>query len=177
MQLHANKILTLDFNIDASASLWFSHVMSRIDEKVAFGLWTGLVRVSAQLGDAIEADLKAAGLPPLGWYDALWELEKAGTEGLRPVELQPRLLLPQYGLSRLVDRLHRAGYVAKTACPEDGRGQILHLTPEGRAVRERMWPVYRGALLSALVGRVTADEAATLAAGLAVLARSSGPGD
>ena len=49
--------------------------------------------------EAVEARLKAADLPPLGWYDVLLELEKAGEAGLRPFELQARLLLPQYGVS------------------------------------------------------------------------------
>jgi DNA-binding MarR family transcriptional regulator len=145
--------------------------MKRIDERLAFGLWTGLMRASTRLGDRIEADLKAAGLPPLGWYDALWEIQKAGDDGLRPVELQPRLLLPQYGLSRLIDRLVRAGYVARGACADDGRGQILRLTPEGRTVREKMWPVYRQALLSALDARLSPAGAENLSAGLAALAQ------
>lgn len=164
------------FKIDAVASFCFFAAMDQIDEKRAFGLWTGLMRASARLGDQIEAALKDAGLPPLGWYDALWEIEKAGEDGLRPVELQPRLLLPQYGLSRLVDRLVRAGFVIRSACPGDGRGQILHLTPEGGAVRARMWPVYRQALLAALGARISSDDAAQLADGLAALAGPPGPG-
>ena len=45
------------------------------------------------------------GHPPLAWYDALLEIEKAGPDGLRPFELRKLLLLPQYGTSRLLDRM------------------------------------------------------------------------
>ena len=134
-------------------------------------VWTRLIRAEAVLTTSIEAALKAQGLPPLGWYDALWEIEKART-GIRPLVLQDRLLLPQYGLSRLVERLDKAGYVTRAACTEDGRGQVLLLTPEGGAVRARMWPVYAGALTAAIEARLGRDEAATLAR---LLAKLSGP--
>jgi DNA-binding MarR family transcriptional regulator len=37
------------------------------------------------------------------------------------------MLLPQYSTSRLVD----AGLAAREACPDDGRGQIVAITPAG----------------------------------------------
>lgn len=134
-------------------------------------VWTRLIRAASGLTDGVETALKAEGLPPLGWYDVLWEMEKA-PEGIRHLTLQDRLLLPQYALSRLVDRLDKAGYVTRQACEADGRGQVLVLTPEGRAVRARMWPVYAAALASGVEARLTREEAATLAR---LLARLSAP--
>lgn len=125
-------------------------------------VWTRLHRATAAVTEAIEAALKAEDLPPLGWYDVLWEIEKA-PEGIRPLTLQGRLLLPQYALSRLVDRLDKAGYVTRQACEADGRGQVLVLTPAGRAVRARMWPVYSSVLASGVEARLNREEAATLA--------------
>ena len=81
-------------------------------------VWTRLIRAGSALTDQIEAALKAQGLPPLGWYDVLWEIEKAAAGGIRPLVLQDRLLLPQYGLSRLIERLDRAGYVTRQPCAE-----------------------------------------------------------
>ena len=112
--------------------------------------------------------LKAEGLPPLGWYDVLWETEKA-TNGIRPLTLQDRLLLPQYGLSRLVERMVKAGLVARLDCETDGRGQVLVLTEEGRMTRGRMWPVYASALQSQ-IGALPGDLAAKLMEGLGLLA-------
>lgn len=114
--------------------------------------WVRLVKAQQLALTSVEAALKAAGLPPLGWYDVLLEVERAGTKGLRPVELEQAVLLAQYNLSRLIDRLERAGYVERKACEADGRGQMIVLTAAGRAVRQRMWPVYaRG--IEAAVGR------------------------
>ena len=38
--------------------------------KHAVDAWARLLRVSQQLLNSVEADLKAAKLPPLTWYDA-----------------------------------------------------------------------------------------------------------
>jgi DNA-binding MarR family transcriptional regulator len=108
--------------------------------------WVAIVRASNGIISAVAADAKAAGLPPLGWYDVLWELERSGKPGLRPFELENGLLLAQYNLSRLIDRMASAGYVEKRACPSDGRGQIIVLTEKGRALRKRIWPSYLAAI-------------------------------
>jgi DNA-binding MarR family transcriptional regulator len=133
-------------------------------------IWTRLMRASTRIQDAVETALKAEGLPPLSWYDALWEIEKAAT-GIRPLALQDRLLLPQYGLSRLVDRMVKAGLVERLACDSDGRGQVLLLTDAGRAVRAKMWPIY-ASVLQAEIGALPQDVAAALVQGLGLLAGS-----
>lgn len=127
--------------------------------------WTRLVTASRVLLDRIEAALKAEGLPPLGWYDALWELERAEA-GLRPFELQERLLLPQYGMSRLLDRLVTAGLVERLAVEEDGRGQRVRITTQGRDTRGRMWPVYAAELCRLVEVPLRQGEAEALAASL-----------
>jgi len=122
-------------------------------------LWTRLMSASAEILAAVEAALKAKGLPPLGWYDALLEIEKAGADGVRPFELKERLLLPQSGMSRLLDRLAAASYVIRLDCPEDGRGYVVAITAEGRAVRRRMWPVYAETLVARVETRLSPEEA------------------
>jgi len=126
--------------------------------------WTRLVSVSGALVARVEAALKAEGLPPLGWYDALLELERAGDAGLRPFALEARLLLPQYGTSRLLRRLQEAGYVARAPCREDARGHVVVITAEGKAVRARMWPVYAAALDGLIAARLDTGERERLAA-------------
>jgi DNA-binding MarR family transcriptional regulator len=133
-------------------------------------VWTRLIRAGRHVRDAIETALKAEGLPPLDWYDALWEVEQAA-DGIRPMTLEERLLLPQYGLSRLVDRLVAAGYVERRPCPADRRGQMLVATDAGRAVRAAMWPVYAGALNATVGAALEREAAAALAAQLGRLAR------
>jgi DNA-binding MarR family transcriptional regulator len=131
--------------------------------------WIALNRARDAALARVEARLKAAGLPPLGWYDALLELERAGREGLRPVELERRLLLPQYGLSRLLARLEAEGLVTRTPCPHDARGQVATATAAGRALRRRMWRHYGPGIAEAM-GGLTEEEAGMLASLLGKLA-------
>ncbi len=124
--------------------------------------WARLIKAQRLALDEVEDALKAAGLPTLAWYDVLLEVEKAGAAGIRPFELERALLLAQYNLSRLLDRMEREGYLARTRSPEDGRGQIVRLTEAGKVVRRRMWPVYARAI-EATVGRhLSAKQVATL---------------
>lgn len=125
--------------------------------------WTSLVSANRVLLETIEDALKRADLPPLSWYDALLEIERAEPGGIRPFELKERLLLPQYGMSRLLDRMARAGLVDRDAAEDDGRGQVVRLTPKGRTTRQAMWPVYAGVLTRRIEPHFTDAEAAELA--------------
>jgi len=135
--------------------------------------WARLMRAQRLALGAVEQALDSAGLPPLGWYDALIELERAGDDGLRPFELERAMLLEQYNLSRLIDRLEKAGYVERRACADDGRGQIVAITAAGKAIRRRMWPVYAAALEDALGRHLSAKQAESLDALLGALIEKS----
>ena len=128
----------------------------------AITAWARLVRVSQSLLPRVEADLKAQGYPPLSWYDALLELRRAGVGGLRPFELQQEMLLAQYNLSRLIDRLLKAGHVAREMCEDDGRGQILSITPHGKTVLKNMWPAYRAAIQKHFADRIDKKDVESL---------------
>ncbi|MEQ9333449.1 MarR family winged helix-turn-helix transcriptional regulator [Thalassobaculum sp.] len=140
----------------------------------AVAAWARLVRVSQALLEAVEADLKAAGMPPLVWYDALLELRRAEPDGLRPFELQNRMLLAQYNLSRLLDRVVKAGYAERRPCPDDGRGHVLRLTDTGGALLKSMWPVYRQAIARHFADRLDDREADELARLLGKLQEPAG---
>lgn len=133
-------------------------------------LWARFVRVSQAVVADVEAALKAEGFPPLAWYDALLELRRIGEDGCRQNALQSRMLLAQYNLSRLVDRLEKAGYLTRTPCPEDGRGQVLRITAAGDDLLARMWPAYRAAVRARFAERLPAGLAEGLSAALERLA-------
>lgn len=120
--------------------------------------WSKLLRVEQALLARVEADLKTAGFPPLVWYDALLELSRAPDGRLRPLELERAMLLPQYSTSRLIERLVKAGYVARKTCPIDGRGQFVQITTSGRGIREKMWPCYAAAIERHLGAKLNKDD-------------------
>lgn len=131
-------------------------------EEAVVSAWTRLTRAQQQAQAAIETALKAAALPPLAWYDVLLETERAGKQGLRPFELERAMLLAQYNLSRLIDRIEAAGYVERRPCEDDARGHRVVITETGRALRRRMWPVYARAIEAAVGRRLSAQQARTL---------------
>ena len=129
--------------------------------------WARLLKAERLALARVEAALKQAGLPPLAWYDVLLELERASETGLRPFELERALLLAQYNLSRLLDRIEREGFVERAPCPQDGRGHVLRLSARGRSMRKTMWPVYAQAIEAAVGSCLDEMEAETLSALLA----------
>lgn len=138
--------------------------MKQKPDEETVAAWVGLSRAQRTATARIEARLKAQGLPPLSWYDALWELEKAGEAGLRPFELERALLFEQYNLSRLAHRLAEAGLIDKQACQFDARGQTLRISRTGRELRRLMWETYSLAIEEAVGARLSSSEAEALAA-------------
>jgi DNA-binding MarR family transcriptional regulator len=137
--------------------------------------WARLMKAQKIALAAIEQALKSAKLPPLAWYDALLELERAGDQGLRPFELEPEMLLAQYNLSRLIDRIEEAGYAERRACADDGRGQVIVITAAGRQMRRRMWGVYGLAIQRAMGDHLSVKEVEALGALLGTLIENSTP--
>jgi DNA-binding MarR family transcriptional regulator len=131
--------------------------------------WARLVKARRVLLSTVEAELKSAGFPPLEWYDVLLELSRVAAPGLRPSELETHLLLEQYNLSRLLDRMVKAGYLERSPSPEDARGHYLALSASGRDLLTRMWPVYREAIGRHVGSKLTEAEAQQLGSALGKL--------
>ena len=79
----------------------------------------------------LERDLAGAHGLTLSGYDVLVQLMHAPGQRLRPVELAKAVLLTRSGITRLVQGLERAGLVERVDCPEDARGFLVALTPDG----------------------------------------------
>jgi DNA-binding MarR family transcriptional regulator len=138
-------------------------LMKHDPSDAAVTTWARLVRAEQTVFGRIEAELKEADLPPLSWYDVLLELSRAPDGRLRPLELEQRTLLAQYNASRLIDRMAKAGLVARQPHPEDGRGQLVAITAEGRAMQKRVWKVYGPAIAKCVGEKLRSAEAAELA--------------
>jgi DNA-binding MarR family transcriptional regulator len=136
--------------------------MAENPREAVIHVWARLMRAQRLALASVERELKAAGLPPLVWYDVLLEVERAGHEGLRPFELERAMLLAQYNLSRLVDRIERAGFVERRPCEDDGRGQLVAITERGKAIRRKIWPIYAQAVETTIGRCLSANQAETL---------------
>src|SRR5699024_6323803 len=67
------------------------------------------------------------------------------------------------GLTRLVDRLEQAGFVARERCEEDGRGFEVSLTAEGKGRLRRVHARHIRAVRELFLSRVTPEEQRVLA--------------
>ena len=114
--------------------------------ETAVRAWARLVRAQQSALGGVEADLKAAGFPPLVWYDVLLELDRAAEGSLRHKDIERGMLLQRYHVTRIVERMEREGLVRRLPCPDDARGALAEITQKGRDLRQRMWPVYAAAI-------------------------------
>jgi DNA-binding MarR family transcriptional regulator len=112
----------------------------------ALSAWRALLGAHARVIGEVEAALRQSGLPPLAWYDVLWPLERASKDGLRMGALAAEVTISRTGLTRLVDRIEGRGLLRRHPAPEDRRGAYVRITPAGRAMLRRMWPVYERVL-------------------------------
>jgi len=131
------------------------------------------MRAQQRVLAAIENDLKAADLPPLGWYDVLLELSRAEGGRLRPYEIEQRTLLAQHNLSRLLDRMDKSGLVVRELYAEDGRGRWVVITDAGRAMQARMWKVYAPAIKRHVGDKLDVAQSDQLANLLSALSRDA----
>jgi DNA-binding MarR family transcriptional regulator len=93
--------------------------------------WEAFLRAHSVVTRALERELIAGQQLTLGSYDVLLQLARAPGRRLRMAELADAVVLSRSGVTRLVDRLERAGWVGRQRVAGDGRGVIAVLTPAG----------------------------------------------
>src|SRR5712691_1748512 len=135
--------------------------------------WAVLLTAHASLIEKIETALAEAELPPLGWYDVLWELEKADGGKLRMHELARRLVLPRTNLTRLADRLEDARLIEREDTSHDRRGYDCVITRAGLAMRKKMWPAYKAEIERLFSRHITVEEARALGVALARVVKAA----
>jgi DNA-binding MarR family transcriptional regulator len=129
--------------------------------------WDEIARTHAAVAGRVQEALTAAGLPPLPWYELLLALEEADEDHLKMSELAERLILTRGGLTKLFDRLYKAGLVDRLTCPEDRRAVNAVLLPAGKRMLEEMRPVVDAELAHAFADRLSEEEARTVTSALA----------
>jgi DNA-binding MarR family transcriptional regulator len=103
-----------------------------------------LLRVAHRFEEAQDEFFAALGLKP-GWLDVLGALRRAGEPyRLTPTRLAEEALISTAGMTNRLDRLEDAGLVERLPDPEDRRGILVELTPEGRELVDSAVDAYRG---------------------------------
>jgi DNA-binding MarR family transcriptional regulator len=129
------------------------------DEQLA--AWRSLIHAHARIVELLEDDLQRGHDMPASWYDVLLKLNEAGGS-LRMQELADAVLLSKSGLTRLVDRMVKAGLVDREACPSDRRGTLAVLTPAGKTRLREAAPTHLRGVQENFGRLVSKDEARVL---------------
>jgi DNA-binding MarR family transcriptional regulator len=104
-----------------------------------------LSRVAAAVDAVFAADYAQWKLDA-GSFDVLFTLLRAGEpHSLSPTELAASSMVSSAAIAQRLNRLDAAGLVAREPNPGDGRGRIVTLTPEGKALATRALPSHLAA--------------------------------
>ncbi len=128
--------------------------------------WLAVARTHAAITGRLQEALTAAGLPPLPWFDVLATLSEAPEQRLKMGELAEALVITRGGLTKLVDRLIKAGLLERTFCETDRRVSYATLLPAGLELLEEMRPVVSAELEATFAANLSERQAEELAATL-----------
>jgi len=121
--------------------------------------WISLTQTHAAVTGRLQEALTAAELPPLPWFEVLATLDRASEQRLKMGELAEALVITRGGLTKLVDRLIKAGLLERAFCETDRRVSYATLLPAGVELLEEMRPIVRGELASAFSAKLTVAQA------------------
>ena len=110
------------------------------------GAWRGLLRTHAMLVKRLDAELEAAHGLPLTSYEVLLHLADAPERKMRMCDVADSVLLSRSGLTRLIDRLERDGYVERVSCADDARGAFARLTAAGEEKFRAAQQIHEGSV-------------------------------
>jgi DNA-binding MarR family transcriptional regulator len=104
--------------------------------------WHALIRAHSRVVRRLEAELEAEHGLTLPAYEVLAHLSDAPEQRLRMTELATHAVLTPSGLTRLVDKLVREGFVERQRCGADARVVYAVLTPVGMARLVAAYPTH-----------------------------------
>lgn len=116
--------------------------------------WRGMLQVHAQVTQQLDAQMRSEHGLPVSSYEVLMFLGDAPGRRLRMADIASQVLLSRSGLTRLIDRLEREGYVARCAAEDDGRGFFAELTDAGAELLEAARRTHRAGVREAFLGRL-----------------------
>lgn len=124
--------------------------------------WGALTRTHAAIVGRLQEALAAGDFPPLPWYEVLETVAEAPEQRMKMGDLAEALVITRGGLTKLVDRLVKAGLLERTFCETDRRVSYATLLPAGADLLVEMRPVVVAELKVAFAANLSAGEADAL---------------
>jgi DNA-binding MarR family transcriptional regulator len=138
--------------------------------------WRALQWAHTVILRKLERELEAEALP-LSWFDVLIHLSEAPEGQMRMQDLAGSVILSPSGLTRLIDRMEKAGYVTRERTAADRRGVYAVIAPQGVAELERVWPLHLAGIQTYFGTNVHDEDVPQLYRALSrVIAGVEGPG-
>jgi DNA-binding MarR family transcriptional regulator len=120
--------------------------------------WRALFEAHALMLRKIDDDLAAEGVGALTDYDVLFLLYEAPQRRLRMAELADAVMISRSGLTRLVDRLEKKGFLYREPAPDDRRGAFAVLKDSGVEEMRRIWGIYARGIHEYFAAHLTEEE-------------------
>lgn len=124
--------------------------------------WGALTRTHAAVTGRLQEALTGAGFPPLAWYEVLATVAEAPERRMRMGDLAEALVITRGGLTKLVDRLVKAGLLERVFCASDRRVSYATLLPAGEDLLGEMRPLVVGELEIVFAANITEHQAKQL---------------
>lgn len=124
--------------------------------------WGALTRTHSAIVGRLQEALAAADLPPLPWYEVLATVAEAPEQRMKMGELAEALVITRGGLTKLVDRLIKAGLMERTFCETDRRVSYATLLSTGDEMLAEMRPVVIAELKAAFAANLSDRQAEEL---------------
>ncbi|MGC1166364.1 MAG: MarR family transcriptional regulator [Solirubrobacterales bacterium] len=128
--------------------------------------WGALTRTHAAVSQRLQEALAQGDYPPLPWYEVLAAVAEAPDQRMRMGDLAEALVITRGGLTKLVDRLVKAGLLERTFRADDRRVSYATLLPAGMTLLREMRPVIVGELEVAFSANLSVEQADELRASL-----------
>ena len=96
------------------------------------GLFNDLVRLETELWGVVDHRLREEHDLPLSWFEPMQIVDQVAD--CRVIDIANSLSITVGGVSKLVDRIERAGWCARARNPKDARSSLVTLTRAGQRV-------------------------------------------
>jgi DNA-binding MarR family transcriptional regulator len=137
--------------------------------------WRTFLTACQTLFSAIDAQLARDSQIPHGYYEILVRLSEAPGRELRMTQLAEASTSSKSRLSHAVARLEDRGWVRRTDCPTDRRGQVAHLTDEGFTALAAAAPGHVEQVRRSLIDQLTPEQVEQLREISASIIAACGP--
>jgi DNA-binding MarR family transcriptional regulator len=118
--------------------------------------YLSILRTASELSYSVDQFFRPFDITP-SQYNVLRILRGAGTDGLCRNEISERMVTPTPDMSRLLDRIEKAGWVTRKRAVDDRRQVSTYITKSGMELLERLEPSTRDFVTRLFTGTRVSD--------------------